>query len=149
VETVVTTLIDQLGGPAALQPIIDEFVDRIVVDPMIGFHFSGVDIPRLKVLEAQFAAVALGGEIAYEGRPVRQAHRGRPISGGQFARRREILRQVLVERQVSVEVAQAWLAHTDRLRSAIVQGPQDRCGVAGSFGPLISEVAADGSVREP
>lgn len=144
-----TTLIEQLGGAAALQVIIDDFVDRMVADPMIGFHFSGVDIPRLKVLEAQFAAVALGGEVAYEGRPVRQAHRGRPISGGQFARRREILRQVLVAHQVSVEIAQAWLLHTDRLRSAIVLGPQDRCGVAGSFGPLITEVGSDGSVREP
>lgn len=144
-----STLFDQLGGLEALQPVVDDFVDRMVADAMIGFHFAGVDAERLKQLEAQFAAVALGGALAYEGRPVRQAHRSRAISGGQFSRRREILRQVLVDHQVLPEVAQAWLAHTDRLRGAIVQGPQDRCGVAGSFGPLVTEVAADGSLWEP
>lgn len=140
-------LFEQLGGGAVLQALVDDFVDRMVADPMIGFHFHGVDVPTLKVREAQFAAVALGSDEVYQGRPVRQVHATRAISGGQFARRREILRLVLVEHQVSPEVAQAWLSHTDRLRAAIVRGPQDRCGVAGSFGPLVSEVAADGSVR--
>lgn len=139
------TLLEQIGGQEGLQRVVDDFVDRMVRDPMIGFHFRSVDTARLKMLEAQFAAVALGSDEPYQGRPVRSAHARHPISGGQFSRRKEILRQTLEEHAVPAEVRGAWLDHTERLRSAIVRGPQDRCGAAGSFGALLTEVGADGS----
>ncbi len=144
-----TTLLDQIGGPEGLQRVVDDFVERMLRDAMIGFHFSGVDAARLKVLEAQFAAVALGGDAPYQGRPVRSAHARHPISGGQFSRRKEILRQTLEDHGVAAEVRQGWLEHTERLRQAIVRGPQDRCGVAGAFGALLTEVGADGAEIAP
>lgn len=139
------SLLEQMGGPELLREVVDDFVDRMIADAMIGFHFRGVDPVRLKVLEAQFAAVALGSSEPYEGRPVRTTHARHPISGGQFSRRKEILRQTLHDHGVAVEVATAWLDHTERLRGAVVRGPQDRCGSAGAHGVLYTEVAADGT----
>ena len=139
------TALEQMGGQENLQRVVDDFVDRMVRDPMIGFHFRGVDVIRLKGFEAQFAAVVLGSGAPYEGRAVRPVHARHPISGGQFSRRKELLRQTLDHHQVPAAVCQVWLDHTEMLRQASVRGPQDGCGSAGSFGALVTEVAADGS----
>ena len=67
--------IERLGGEERLRVIIDDFVDRIVRDMMIGFFFRSVDIPRLKQREFEFAAAHLGGETRYTGRPkIGRAH---------------------------------------------------------------------------
>ena len=76
------TLYEQLGGESKLRAIIDTFVDRVCEDTMIGFFFSQVNRDHLKAMEFQFAARFLGADIAYEGRPLRQAHRKHPIMGG-------------------------------------------------------------------
>lgn len=140
-----------LGGPAALRPIVADFVARMVADPMIGFHFRDVNVDRLVHLEAQFAARALGGDgLPYDGRPVGVAHSRHPINAGQFARRTQILRETLRDHGVDGEVVRAWLAHTERLRPAILGarvidhggGPCDHPGQ----GALVTEVGADGQV---
>ena len=90
-----STMFERIGGEPALRAIIDEFVDKIVDDIMIGFFFRGIDRQRLKLLEYQHAAEHLGGPVQYEGRPLRQAHAKHRIMGGQFARRKELLRKTL------------------------------------------------------
>lgn len=135
-------LYTQAGGAAGLQTAIDDFVDRVCRDPMIGFFFAKVDRAQLKRLEAQFAARALGAEVVYEGRPLRQAHATHRIADGQFARRREILRQTLRDHALSDEVVAALLHHTERLRSAIVWGGQG-CDLP-QGGVLLTAVAASG-----
>lgn len=137
-------LLQELGGYAVLLEIAQEFVRRTRSDTMIGFFFAKVDPQRLAVLEAQFAARALGAAVVYEGRGLRQAHAAHRIADGQFNRRREILRQVLIERQVPAAVAAAWLEHTEKLRSAVTLGPGRGCNHP-TGGLLLVEVGADGS----
>jgi truncated hemoglobin YjbI len=43
-----TSLYDQLGGEVALRTLIDDFVERICNDLMIGFFFRDVKRERLK-----------------------------------------------------------------------------------------------------
>ncbi len=143
-------MLDRVGGIDGLRSIVADFVARLCRDPMIGFHFSGIDPARLTALETQFAAQMLGADVAYEGRPIGAAHARHPITGGHFARRTHLLRQVLADHGVADEVQQAWLTHTERLRPAVLGkelvraniGPCDHPGL----GALVTEVAADGSV---
>jgi len=121
------TMFERIGGEAALRAIVDDFVDRTVDDIMIGFFFRGVDRARLKQLEYQHAAEHLGGPVRYEGRPLRQAHAKHRIMGGQFARRKELLRKTLVAHAVPDEIASAWLAHVESLREQVTAEPDGQC----------------------
>lgn len=112
--------------PALLRSLTAELVERMRSDVMIGFHFRNVDGARLSELEYQHAAAQLGPEIVgievpYEGRSLKVAHAVHRIPGGHFGRRRELLRQLLLERAIDPDVAARWLALTDADRAAIVQ----------------------------
>src|SRR3954464_7672133 len=76
-----STLFEDLGGEAALRPIIDRFVDRVFDDVMIGFFFRNARRERVKAMEYEFAAKHLGADIEYTGRPLDAAHRAHPIMG--------------------------------------------------------------------
>lgn len=89
---------------------------------MIGFHFARVNPERLALLEYQHAARTLGADVAYEGRPLREAHRVHRIFGGQFDRRREILRRLLEENGIDAEVRRVWLEAIERERADVVLG---------------------------
>lgn len=113
----------QLGGEPVLRRIVERFVDRMVGDVMIGFHFRSVDRERLKQKEFEFAAQHLGGPVEYTGRPLQSAHRVHGILDGQFQRRLTLLKQTLEEFEVPPRVRDAWVAHTLSLEDQIVSGP--------------------------
>ena len=120
------TLYEELGGEPALKQIIDRFIDRVVSDRMIGFHFNGVDRDVLKKREFEFAAQHLGANIQYTGRPLEEAHKKKHhIFDGQFLRRLAILKETLAELQAPPRVVDHWVAHTESLRDRIIRGPCD------------------------
>jgi hemoglobin len=115
-------------GPDALRAIVRDFVERMTRDPMIGFFFARVDVERLIEKEYEHAAEHLGApDVTYQGRPLRAAHSPHRIFGGQFARRKEILRQVLVAHGVPEPIRDAWLAHVESLRGEITGDPGSEC----------------------
>lgn len=122
-----------IGGEAALRRIIDRFVDRCFDDVMIGFFFRQASRTRIKEFEYQHAAASLGAEIAYEGRPLDRAHARHPIMGGQFARRLQILREVLEEANVPEPIRAAWLAHQESFRAQITADPDSNCNADRAF----------------
>jgi hemoglobin len=122
-----STLFEDLGGEAALRPIIERFVDRIFDDVMIGFFFRNARRERVKAMEYEFAAKHLGADIEYTGRPLDEAHRAHPIMGGQFARRLMILKETLQQFQVPEHVKQHWLAHTESQRPLITADSGREC----------------------
>lgn len=117
-------MFDQLGGEAPLQRIIDTFVERVFEDVMIGYMFANTNKARLKTLEYQHAARLLGADVIYEGRPLQKAHHRHAIMGGQFSRRKQILREVLEENAVPQAIMDAWLLHTEQLRDVITAGKE-------------------------
>jgi truncated hemoglobin YjbI len=121
------SLYDELGGDPKLRAIIDDFVDRCFADTMIGFLFSRGDRDRIKELEVQHAAEALGAPVRYEGRPLRQAHAPHRILGGQFHRRRQILIETLLDHDVPEAVREHWIAHQDSLRHLVTEDPDSNC----------------------
>ena len=120
-------LFEALGGEAALRPIIDRFVDRLFDDVMVGYLFRAADRERVKAKEYEFAARHLGADIEYTGRPLEQAHRAHRITGGQFMRRLQILKETLAAFQAPAEVREHWVAHTLSLQAQITDNALDQC----------------------
>ena len=120
-------MFDELGGEPVLRGIIDRFVDRVFDDPMIGFFFRNASRDRIKAKEYEFAARHLGADVPYTGRPLAEAHAPHRIMGGQFMRRLVILRETLEESGVLDHIREHWLAHTEKLRSAITGSEGTEC----------------------
>lgn len=118
---------EELGGEPKLRAIVDDFIDRCFDDVMIGFLFARADRDRIKRFEYQHAAKALGAQIEYEGRPLDDTHRPHRILGGQFDRRKQILKETLHDHAVSKGVVEAWISHQDRLRHLITRDPDSNC----------------------
>jgi hemoglobin len=121
------TYFEDIGGEFALSAIIDEFVERICSDTMIGFLFGQVNRTRLKRMEYEHAAQFLGAPVTYSGRDIREAHKRHPIMGGHFARRRQILKNTLEKHRVPSQIIDAWLAHQDGLRSQVTDDEMSEC----------------------
>jgi hemoglobin len=121
------TLFERLGGETTLRAIIARFVDRMFDDLMIGYLFRAADRERVKAKEYEFAARHLGGELPYTGRPIAEAHRAHRITGGQFMRRLQILKETLAAFQVPPEVTEHWIAHTLSLQAEITDNALDQC----------------------
>ena len=116
-----------IGGEDVLRKVVEDFIGRVTSDVMIGFFFRAIDHKRLAELEFEFAAAHLGGPQRYSGRPLKKAHGGHPIMGGQFNRRLRLLDQTLLDHGVPEEVRLAWLAHNERLRSHITRDNKAEC----------------------
>lgn len=125
-------LFEALGGEARLRAIIDRFVDRVYDDVMIGYLFRAADPARIKDKEYEFAALHLGAAVAYTGRPIAEAHRAHRITGGQFMRRLQILKETLTEFQVPEVVREHWLNHSLALASQVTNNALDQCDPAHS-----------------
>ena len=122
------SLYERAGGEPKVRAIIEDFVGRMVNDMMIGFFFTGVDRARLVEHEFGFTAAFLGAtDIPYEGRSMRNAHAAHRIFGGQFARRRQILIEVLKAHDVPQDIATGWVGHVDSLRDQVTSDATDSC----------------------
>jgi hemoglobin len=121
------TPFETLGGEAILRAIIARFVDRMFADLMIGYLFRAADRERVKAKEYEFAARHLGAQVSYTGRVLNEAHRAHRITGGQFMRRLQILKETLAEFQVPPEVTEHFVTHTLSLQAEITDNALDQC----------------------
>lgn len=103
-----------------IRRVVDDLVDRMRSDLLIGFFFRQVDCERLRQLEFEHAAQALGLPVAYSGRPLARAHRVHRINAGQFNRRLQLLREALRDHGVPANYASAWLAHQEQQRDKVI-----------------------------
>jgi hemoglobin len=124
---VTTSDYERIGGEEALRLLIGDFVDTVFGDVMIGFFFRNANRARIEEMEYQHAAEYLGADLQYQGRPLAQAHKAHPIMGGQFARRKQLLKEAMERHKVPDDIAGRWLEHTESLREAITGDPGDEC----------------------
>ena len=122
---------ERLGCELGLKEIVDDFIDRVTGDVMIGFFFRAIDKVVLKRLELEFATTHLGGPVKYSGRPLKNAHSAHKIMGGQFNRRLRILENTLKAHNVPQDIQNDWLAHNEQLRSHITRDTKYECSAQG------------------
>ena len=116
--------LEALGGTEGVKRLIDRFDDRVASDFIIGFFFEGVDLNRVKKMEASLACVHLGGTGDYAGRPIGKAYSPYPINAGHFRRRLAILRTVLTEQGVDPGIITRWIAHDQSLEGRVTNGEE-------------------------
>jgi hemoglobin len=78
------TLYERLGGGERIAAIIEDSIDRHVVNPVLAPRFHGKDLPRLKQVGTQFVCAGIGGPEKYEGRDIRSVHSGMNISEQEY-----------------------------------------------------------------
>lgn len=114
--------VERVGGEERLATILDDFVERMASDFIIGWLFEGRDLQRIKTHELGFARAHLGGGGRYQGRPLGAVHRTLPINRGMFDRRLALLQTVLRHHGVGEEVIERWLAHDRKLEPVVTDG---------------------------
>lgn len=113
---------DTLGGETPLRAIIDDFIDRVSGDFIIGFFFAGRDLDRIKAKEFELASAHLGGPHHYTGKPLGRAHQALPINKGHLRRRLAFLRTVLRDHGVDEDISERWVSHDARMEDLITNG---------------------------
>lgn len=83
-EVVKKTLFDRLGGKAAIEAVVDDFLGRVSQDTTINSGFAVSHVPRLRQRLIELVCVGSGGPCTYSGRDMATAHAGLGISGPQF-----------------------------------------------------------------
>lgn len=110
-----------------LKLIVNKFVDTMFNDVMIGFFFSKADKQRVKEKEFEFLANFLGFEIEYSGDPIPEVHQKHRIMGGQFSRRKQILKETFEQFQVDPEIIEKIMDHTEKFRMTISKSKNSDC----------------------
>src|SRR5215469_7684806 len=59
------TLYQRLGGTPGIAAVVDDFVDNVRADPLIGKRFQGVDIDHTKAMLTELICKGSGGPCAY------------------------------------------------------------------------------------
>ncbi len=78
------SLYDRLGGKAAIEAVIEDFVRRCAGDDRINKKFVRTDIPRLTKMLVDQVCEATGGPCRYTGRDMRETHDGMGVTAGEF-----------------------------------------------------------------
>lgn len=79
-----TSIYTEIGGHEALTAVVDDFYRRVMADPQLAPFFTGTNVSRLKGMQVEFFASALGGPEEYTGQSMRDVHRGRGIGQVHF-----------------------------------------------------------------
>lgn len=119
--------VSRIGGEAALEALVRDFIGRCYEDVMIGFLFRRAERSRIERHEIELLANHLGAAVPYTGRPLGEAHAVHRILGGQFDRRRRILEETMVAHGVPESLRNELLAWQDSLRP-LVAGPSTSSG---------------------
>ncbi len=80
------TLFDRIGGESAIESLIIDFYVRVMADPELAPFFRSSSLEKLHGMQREFFSMALGGPVAYTGRPLAHVHHGRGITTGHFSR---------------------------------------------------------------
>jgi hemoglobin len=83
-HTMERSLYSRLGGRGAITAVVNDFVTNVAKDNRINGFFADADIPRLKRLLVQQVCAGSGGPCKYEGRSMREAHRGMGVGNADF-----------------------------------------------------------------
>jgi hemoglobin len=115
------SLYSRLGGRGAITAVVDDFVTNVAKDNRINKFFADADIPRLKRLLVQQICAGSGGPCKYEGRSMREAHRGMGVGNADFNALVEDLVKTLKKFNVPAREQKELLGLLGPMRRDVVQ----------------------------
>ena len=84
------TLWDRLGGEANVAKVVDDFVNTAGKDPKVNFWRDPTKVPSKEEVAAlkkhlvEFVSSATGGPLKYEGKSMKEVHKGMKITNAEF-----------------------------------------------------------------
>lgn len=122
-------LYDRLGGVYNIATVVDDFIDRIMVDPRLNANprvdeaHHRVSPPGFKYLVTEMVCEASGGPQHYSGRSMGDAHRYLMISPEEWPAFLEDFQQTLDKFEVPRLEQEELMALLESTREAIVVSP--------------------------
>jgi hemoglobin len=125
----VPSLYDRLGGVYNIATVVDDFIDRIMVDPRLNANprvdeaHHRVSPPGFKFLVTEMLCWAAGGPQQYSGRPMGDSHRHLMITEPEWQAFMDDLRQTLDKFEVPQPERDEVNAIVESTKDAIVVAP--------------------------
>jgi hemoglobin len=129
VETQPTSLYERLGGIYNIATVVDDFIDRIMVDhrlnanPRVDEAHHRVLPPGFKYLVAEQVGEATGGPQRYTGRSMEDSHRDLLITPEEWRAFIDDFNQTLDKFEVPQQERSELLAIVESTKDDIVVGP--------------------------
>jgi hemoglobin len=128
-ENTTVSLYDRLGGTYSIAAVVDDFIDRIMIDPRLNAN-PLVDeahhrVPRsgFKYLVTEMMCWATGGPQQYTGKSMSDSHAHLKITPPEWDAFMDDLNQTLAKFQVPVQEQQEVVAIVESTRNDIVVEP--------------------------
>ena len=102
-----STLYDKLGGAAAVNLAVEKFYAKVLSDQRVQHFFAHINMEQQKQHQKAFMTYAFGGASHWDGRPMREAHRGLVAEMGLTDSHFDAIAEDLVTTLVELEVPQA------------------------------------------
>jgi hemoglobin len=120
------TLFQRLGGTQGIAAIVDDIVVAHMENPTIRARFLPIltQPERLSAIKAHtvnFLEMGSGGTAKYEGRSMRDAHKGMNISGEEYMAVLDDIMGVLKKRQIDEQTQKDVLAIAYSLKDDIIR----------------------------
>lgn len=124
-STPIPPIIERMGGTPVLENVVRTFVKLLKESPRIGYFFTEVGGYRTREIEFTRHFTALlcelaGGDCEYEGRTMKQAHRGMDISAKHVRIFLKVLSQALEKEGVNRDVANELVERVRLLETDVI-----------------------------
>lgn len=97
------SLYERLGGESAIEAIVKALYSRVLADDDLKAFFEQTAMDKQLAMQHDFLCAALGGPMAYAGKPLSHVHQGRGITTRHFAKFVQHFLETLQELGVSRE----------------------------------------------
>ena len=117
------SLYKRIGGYDAIAAVVDNFVPRLVKDPMLAKYFvhSQDTLMHIRQLAVDQICALTGGPCVYIGRDMKTAHKGLGISGAEWDAAVKHLTATLDQFKVPAAEKDELLKAVSALRADIVE----------------------------
>ena len=111
--------IEKIGGPDALERVLNDFYKTLSLDILVGFFFTGKDLTKIAHQQAHFILKSVGlGQ--YKGLHPKDAHlKIAPILKGHFDRRLRVLEDHLRKTGLSEDEIRNWVGFENAFRNVV------------------------------
>ncbi len=116
----VKSLYERLGGEPGVRKLVNDVLDKNAGNPLIGHHFSKVDMNKLKQLVFEFFSMGTGGPHTYTGRDMRTTHANLHITEKDFSDANNDTLLAMEENGVAQAEKEEVIAILDSLKNDVV-----------------------------
>lgn len=121
------TLFENLGGKTTLDRVHKVFYDKIYEHPWLKQFFVGLDQKVIEGQQTDFMTSNMGGGKIYSGAFPKNAHKHMFITEEIFEVRAGLLRDSLVECNVSDDLVERWLRIDQAFKKSLVKQDPTEC----------------------